>query len=508
MNRRAHHIVLAGLCLLLMGLPVVARGMPADSLPGLTGARWHDAPARPHTVIGENYWKPNGTAISEAGGVLGTPAITTDGASGAILVWSDCRTADDCDIFAQRVGAEGMVQWAANGIPLATAPGNQVDPHIVADDAGGAIVAWTDDRSPAATAVFAQRVAADGSLLWASTGLTITHGLGDRVLGGLVADASGGAYVLWEQVSANDALNSDLFAQRLAADGALLWSTPVTITTAPGEQYGLQATADGSGGVIVTWGDLREPLDPNVYAQRITASGVALWTPNGEPVSVDPGRQSPPAQVVADGAGSALVVWQDFRLNTRRSDVFMQRMSATGQRAWADDRAVIASQGLSEAATALIADGAGGAIVLANALPEVVSDTDVLAQRVSPAGQLLWGDAPVNVTPWADRQLDAVGVADGLGGAYVAWTDQNSDFPTLDVWAQHLGADGAPLWAGHGVQAVALAQDQKNLAAVSDGQFGLIVGWQDGRNDPDSPDLYAQRVGDRIYRYALPLIRR
>jgi hypothetical protein len=439
---------------------------------------------------------------------LGTPAITSDGASGAILAWSDCRTADDCDIFAQRVGAEGMVQWAATGIPLATAPGNQVDPYIVADSTGGAIVAWTDDRTPTATAVFAQRVAADGSVLWASTGLTITTGLGDRVLGGLVADAGGGAFVLWEQVSASDALNSDLFAQRLAADGTLLWSTPVTITAAPGEQYGLQATADGSGGLIVTWGDLREPLDPNVYAQRITPSGAALWTPNGEPVSVDPGRQSPPAQLVTDGAGGALVVWQDFRLNTRRSDVFMQQMSATGQRAWGDDRAVIASQGLSEAATALIADGAGGAIVLANALPEVVSDTDVFAQRVSPSGQLLWGGVPVNVTPWADRQLDAVGAADGLGGAYVAWTDQNSDFPTVDVWAQHLGANGAPLWAGNGVSAVAIAQDQKNLAAVSDGQFGLIVGWQDGRSDPDSPDLYAQRVGDRIYRCALPLIRR
>ncbi len=494
MTHRTRHAVLAGLYLVLVSLTA------AVAAPG--------GPTRPQTVIGENYWKPNGITVSDAGGVLSTPAIASDGAGGAIVAWSDCRVADDCDIYAQRVGAAGMVQWAANGIALASVPGNQTDPHIVADGAGGAIVAWTDERSSTATAVYAQHVAANGGLLWSSTGVTVTAGTDDRLLGAVVADSAGGAYVLWEQVGSSDAVNTDLYAQRLAADGTLQWSAPVPVSTAPGEQYGLQAATDGSGGVIATWGDLREPLDPNVYAQRIVASGMVLWTANGVPVSVDPGRQSPPAFVVADGTGGALVAWQDFRLNTRRSDVFMQRLSADGQQAWGEDRTVIASQGLSEAATALIPDGAGGAIVLANALPEVVSDTDVFAQRVNQAGQLLWGTAPLNLTPWPDRQLDAVGVPDGFGGAYVAWTDQNSDFPTVDVWAQHLDADGAPLWAGHGVAAVAIPQDQKNLAAVSDGQFGLIVAWQDGRDHPDDPGLYAQRVGDRIYEYRLPLVRR
>ncbi len=494
---RVRLLLLAGLCLTIVSLPASAKGgelMRSEVL------------ARPQTVIGETYWKPNGTAISVAGGVLAAPAITTDGASGAILAWSDCRTADDCDIYAQRVGAEGMVQWAADGIAMASAPGNQVDPQIVSDGTGGAIVAWTDARSDSETAVFAQRVTAYGSRLWGSGALTVTAGAGDRVLGALVADGAGGAYVLWEHTSTSDAVNTDLFAQRLAADGTLLWTAPVAVTTAPGEQYGVQAVADGSGGVIVSWGDLREPLDANVYAQRLTASGVALWTLNGVPISVDPGRQSAPARLAADGTGGALVAWQDFRNNSRRSDVYMQRMSASGERAWGDDRGIIVSQGLSETATDLFADGAGGAIVLANALPEVVSDTDIYVQRVSQTGDPLWGEQPVNITPWPDRQLDAVGVADGFGGAYIAWTDQNSGAPYVDVWTQHLGADGAPLWAGNGVAAVTASNDQKNLAAVSDGQFGLIVAWQDGRDDPDNPDLYAQRVGDRIYRFGLPFV--
>lgn len=486
-------------CLAFLVLAAVA-DEPAAS------ARMTQAPRGPHTVIGEIYWKPNGNPVSTAGGVLEGPVMVADGAGGAILAWSDCRIADDCDIFAQRLAPNGEVYWAGNGIPLATVPGSQVTPHLVPDGAGGAIAAWTDYRSETEAAVFAQRVTADGSLLWGTTAVTITAGADDRVLGALVADSAGGAYVVWEQASTGETIDTNLFAQRLAADGTLVWSAPVTVTAAPGEQFDVQAAADGAGGVIVTWGDLREPLDPNVYAQRFDGSGTPLWDIHGIPVSVDPGRQSPPARLVTDGTGGALVAWHDYRTNTRRSDIYMQRLSAGGVRAWGDDLPVMASQGLSEVATALVADGVGGAIVLANALPEVISDTDIFAQRVSPAGIRLWGEQPVNITPWPDRQLDAVGVADGFGGAYVAWTDQYSDSPYVDVWAQHLDANGSSLWADHGAQAVAITRDQKYLAAVSDGQFGMIVGWQDGRSDPDNPDLYAQRVGDRMYRYRLPFV--
>ncbi|QLQ07464.1 MAG: hypothetical protein HZY76_16555 [Anaerolineae bacterium] len=161
---------------------------------------------------------------------------------------------------------------------------------------------------------------------------------------------------------------------------------PVTVTAAAGEQYGPQAAADGSGGVIVTWGDLRQPSAPNVYAQRITANGVALWATDGVPVSVDSGRQSPPARLAADGAGGAWVVWQDFRLYAPRSDVYMQRLSATGQREWDDDRAIVADPNLDAAATALLSDGSGGVIVLAKTTSGVTLDADVLAQRVGRMG--------------------------------------------------------------------------------------------------------------------------
>src|SRR5216117_3092139 len=74
------------------------------------------------------------------------PTIVSDGAGGAIVTWTDQRDtiATGSDIYAQRVNAAGVPQWAANGVALCTAANDQVAPTIASDGAGGAIATWTD----------------------------------------------------------------------------------------------------------------------------------------------------------------------------------------------------------------------------------------------------------------------------------------------------------------------------------------------------------------------------
>jgi hypothetical protein len=89
------------------------------------------------------------------------PTIVPDGAGGAIVTWYDVRSGNS-DIYAQRVSALGVVQWAANGVPLCTATGDQSYPQIISDGAGGAIITWMDDRSGNSD-IYALRIDANGS---------------------------------------------------------------------------------------------------------------------------------------------------------------------------------------------------------------------------------------------------------------------------------------------------------------------------------------------------------
>jgi hypothetical protein len=92
-----------------------------------------------------------------------------NGLGGVLVSWTDERGAAGVgDIYAQRVTAAGLIQWAANGVAMCTAAGNQMDPAVVTDTQGGAIASWRDER--AGTDVYAQRVNEQASCSGRPTG--------------------------------------------------------------------------------------------------------------------------------------------------------------------------------------------------------------------------------------------------------------------------------------------------------------------------------------------------
>ncbi|MEW6686692.1 MAG: hypothetical protein AB1393_10890 [Candidatus Edwardsbacteria bacterium] len=108
-------------------------------------------------------WIPNGVAICTATGDQVGVTIVSDGGSGAITAWIDGRSGTADDIYAQRVNAGGITQWTLDGVAICTAAGNQSNPTIVSDGAGGAIIAWHDYRSGTNYDIYAQRVDSLGS---------------------------------------------------------------------------------------------------------------------------------------------------------------------------------------------------------------------------------------------------------------------------------------------------------------------------------------------------------
>ena len=98
------------------------------------------------------------------------PAMVPDGAGGAILAWSDHRGGPAADIYAGHVDALGNALWAPNGIPVCAAPGNQSHPDMTPDGAGGVAIAWEDSRN-GNSLVFAQRLNATTGE-WGNSGAT------------------------------------------------------------------------------------------------------------------------------------------------------------------------------------------------------------------------------------------------------------------------------------------------------------------------------------------------
>jgi hypothetical protein len=404
-----------------------------------------DIYARRVDSSGNQLWALDGIAVCATGAYQDFPDAASDGAGGAYIVWQDDRlAANGWDIYAQHVLGSGALDpaWPPDGLPICVLPANQTNAIVIADGAGGAIVAWQDERGNVDLSpdIYAQRISATGAILWAANGKPATMAPGQQSAYVMISDGAGGAIVAWEDRRTGQ---YDIAAQRLhGATGNELWlHNGQPICTAAGDQNAPVITTDGAGGAIIAWRDFRG-LDTDIYAQRVNPGGITLWAGNGVPVCTAPNHQFQVA-IVSDGLGGAIAAWGDQRNNPVSGDIFAQRLNSGGVPQWTLNGVGLCLEPSSQITPCIISDTKNGAIV---AWPDGrggVGNTDIYARRVSASGTVLWTADGVAITTAPDTQTYPTMIEDGLGGAVLAWQDRR-DFGTKeeDIYTQQIGAGG------------------------------------------------------------------
>ena len=169
-----------------------------------------------------------------------------------IIAFSDLRGADK-DLYAQKIGSSGTVQWTANGVAITSATGdqpanNQYD--IVSDENGGAILAWRDSRNTP-NEIYIQNIDSNGTVQWTTNGFLITNSA-DGSSPALLSDGSGGAYLAWaDSTSGND----DILMTHVTSSGALdaSWNPPVTIANSSNTEKKPKLIFSDSSNIIINY---------------------------------------------------------------------------------------------------------------------------------------------------------------------------------------------------------------------------------------------------------------
>lgn len=277
-------------------------------------------------------WPANGTALCVIEGIQNGLTMTPDGAGGAIVTWLDGRPgADGTDIYAQHVLASGVVdpRWPANGIAVSAAAGSQEAPTIADDGAGGAIITWHDRRDDPNFDIYAQHVLGSGVVdpAWVVNGLAVCTAAGSQAFPTIVPDGAHGAVIAW--TDGRFAATDHIFAQHVLGTGAVDPAWPANgrpVSDAADVETRPLLVADGSGGGVVTWQGFTTALNQlSLYAQHVTAAGVVdpEWPSGGRRLSLSEEQQDH-AEVVSDGAGGAIVAWDE------RFQVMAQHVLASG----------------------------------------------------------------------------------------------------------------------------------------------------------------------------------
>ncbi|MBI3608567.1 MAG: IPT/TIG domain-containing protein, partial [Nitrospirae bacterium] len=132
--------------------------VPAGALTGAVKVVAGSVESNPSNLV--VLWpkeNPENVAISTALNDQESPQLIADGAGGAIIAWQDFRAGATSDIYAQRVTSAGAVLWTADGVAVSTAANNQGALQFTSDGAAGAIIAWQEARSGSTSDIYAQR---------------------------------------------------------------------------------------------------------------------------------------------------------------------------------------------------------------------------------------------------------------------------------------------------------------------------------------------------------------
>jgi hypothetical protein len=276
---------------------------------------------------------------------------------GLVTAWLDFRAAS-YHVYMQRVAANGAVLWNPAGVAASTG-GDADGLRVIGDGYGSAIASWYV-YGASSYDIYAQRVTAAGVVSWVAGGLPVCAAANDQYYADLTSDGAGGAILAWQDYRNFVGTFTDIYAQRIYSTGAAAWTPDgVPVCLEANHQFIPTLAADKSGGAIIAWGDYRNGMGQDQYAQRINASGATLWTPDGVAISLASHDQSS-QQVLADGAGGAVIAWQDMR-NGLIADVYAQRVDGSGVVKWTADGAAVCTEMLEQAEPHMVSDGVGGA---------------------------------------------------------------------------------------------------------------------------------------------------
>ncbi|HEY5973993.1 MAG TPA: S8 family serine peptidase, partial [Geobacteraceae bacterium] len=415
------------------------------------------------------------------------PPAVADGSGGAYYVWfgPDSTLVGNYHVYIQHVDSNGAPLWTANGIRLSSADKFQYNPTVISDGAGGAIVLWTEGLNTGDYAdknFAAQRVNSAGELLWGGTGIAVTQG-GNVINPVLIADGSGGATIGWTHLGG---AGSTLVAQRISASGTALWPANGVLLTQFGSDQ-MRATADGSGGAWFAWVDYRNPFD-DIYGQHLDQDGVPLWPQNGNKLNSQPLGAIWP-NLVADGAGGAIVAWYDYRnhpmsgdaLYSSAWDIYAMHLDSAGQQIWSPAEILVVggTTVMPWGSIKMLSDGQGGAIIAwldhRNRATTLKEKKEVYAQRINGAGQPLWSPAGVRVLAADGWDIAPTIIPDRDSGALFAWQDKR--FGSLDIFLQQLKSDGSLRWGTNGIWAHSGSKDQTDPYLVPLGGNRLAITW-------------------------------
>lgn len=205
------------------------------------------------------------------------------------------------------------------------------------------------------------------------------------------------------------------------------------------------------------------------------------------------GNQQQP-KACSDGNDGVIIVWQDYR-SLQRYDIYAQRIDKDGKRVW-QENGILLSNGVNKAINPIICeDGNGGAYVVWEDSRTTANGIDLYGQHISANGTKQYANLGSAICASNGDQVKAVICPSGNGNAFVAWEDSRTSIASNsrpDIYMNYLTPSGVS-WGNAGSSKITTSLKQSDPCLIDDGNNGCFLAWETSAGGPPTA-IAATRV--------------
>ena len=271
---------------------------------------------------------------------------------------------------------------------------------------------------------------------------------GEQAIPKVVTGPIGDTYIGW---FSNDSGNYDVRLQRLDSSGNELWDhNGILISDNPAMSWltDWDMTIDADNYAILTFQDIRNAGNNNVYAYRIAPDGTFVWGADGLELSNSTAFDVSP-KVCITSTGNTVVTWQADTV------VIMQKIAPDGTLLWgANGITLSCANTYSWPQPFAVEDDNILLKFFHDSGPPYAPTRHCYMQKFDTDGNAVWTSDTVvsnagGITAWT--QVFNI-ISDENNGCFISWHDSRGGGTISYPFVQHVNSDGSVAFTANGVQ--------------------------------------------------------
>ncbi len=372
--------------------------------------------------------------------------LISDAQGNAVLVFTDTRAGADLDVYAYRIAQNGTFLWGANGVTLSNNNDFEASPGCCATSDGNFVFVWTRSPNSGDGTVRVQKLDANGVPQYAADGFAIAATGESPGFADVVAGDNGSFIVSWLRNIKTFSSPRNIRAQKFDPAGTAQWNggNPVSVFDSGSVPIGYWPVvqSDSAGGAVFTW---HHPVGVSGFeclAQHVNAAGSEVFAHNGVLVSTEANViQLDPALAYSPSTGDMIIAFNRENSNQSLWGVGAQKISSNGTLLWgAAGVSLEPINSTNKDFERAVPFGDGAMIFYFDAPTTPLPPQRVLARRLDANGNSLWGASAVVMCSNLSAKDDIEVVIDSSGVARAVWHDERNDIG--DIYAQNIDVDG------------------------------------------------------------------